>query len=140
MKTLRSTFGMFMFGFLLLSTAATMQSCNKFDKVGLDNATNLMASLSDLMGKATGKYASNSDAIKKVSDALSAAVQHAQARKNNKEIAASWKALQDELVNPFLARWKEKGMLDKDVVKEASAQVTSSLEAIKKAELSRKKK
>ncbi len=140
MKTLRTTLSSLLFGLLLLGATSTMQSCNKFDKVGLDNATNLATSLTDLMGKAaTSKFSANSDAIKNVTDALANAVKHAESVKKNKEIASSWTTLQNELVLPFLARWKDKGMLDKDVVKEATAQVTKSLEAIKKAELARKK-
>lgn len=139
MKPFSSTFNAWMIGFLILS-AATMQSCTKFDKVGLDNATNLSSDLSSLMSKAsTSKYTANTEAIKKVSDALASAVQHAEGVKRNKEIASSWTTLQDDLVIPFLARWKEKGMLDKDVVRESTAQVSKSLDAIKKAELARKK-
>ncbi len=138
MKTFRNTLSSLMFGFLLLTAASTIQSCSKFDKIGFDNAANLTNSLPELMSKATGKYSANTDAIKKVSDALANAVKHAESRKKNKEIAESWKTLQNELVNPFLARWKEKGMLDKDLVKESTAQVSKSLEAIKKAELARK--
>jgi len=139
MKTFRNTLSSLMFGFLLFSAASTTQSCNKFDQLGLDNATNLATSLTDLMGKAaTSKYSANSDAIKKVSDALTSAVKHAESRKKNKEIASSWATLQSELVTPFLARWKEKEILNKDVVSEATAQVTKSLEAIKKAEMARK--
>lgn len=116
-----------------------MQSCTKFDKIGLDNATNLATSLTELMGKATGKYTAHTDAIQQVSTALSNAVKHAESRKKNLEIAEAWKTLQNDLVAPFLTRWKEKGSLDKDFVKEATTQVAKSLEAIKKAELARKK-
>lgn len=139
MKTFHSILNSWMFGFLLLGAASAMQSCTKFDKVGLDNATNLSTELTSLMSKAsTSKYTSNTEATKKVSDALAKAVQHAESVKRNKEIATSWTTLQDDLVIPFLARWKDKGMLDKDVVKESTAQVTKSLEAIKKAEMARK--
>jgi hypothetical protein len=118
---------------------STQQSCTKFDKTGLENASNLASSLTELMAKApTSKFSANSEAIKKVSDALTSAVSHAENKKNNQEIAGAWKTLQNELVTPFLSRWKEKGMLDADVVKFASAQVAKSLEAIKKAELARK--
>lgn len=138
MKTFRTTLTWLLCGFLL---ASTMQSCSpKFDKIGLDNCTNLMSSLSDLIGKsATSKYSANSDAIKKASDALDSAVKHAEGVKKNKEIAEAWKTLQNDLVTPFLTRWKEKGMLDKEVAKESAAQIAKSLEAIKKAEMSKKK-
>lgn len=139
MKTFRNTLTTTMFGLLLLGTASMTQSCNRFDKEGYGNATNLATALTDLMAKATGKYSSHADAINKVKDALSKAVSHAAGRKNNAEIATAWKTLQDELVAPFLNRWKDKEMLDKDYVKEAAAQVNRSLEAIKKAELARKK-
>jgi hypothetical protein len=126
-------------GLLLVGATASLQSCTKFDKIGLDNATNLGTSLSELMGKATGKYTAHTDVIQQVSTTLSNAVKHAESRKKNLEIAEAWKTLQNDLVAPFLARWKEKGSLDKDFVKEATAQVNKSLEAIKKAELARKK-
>ena len=135
-KTLKTNVLPFALGFLLFSA---MQSCSKFDKVGLDNVTNLSTALSELMGKATGKYSANTAAITKVTAALDSAVKHAAGVKKNTEIAEAWKTLQTDLVAPFLARWKEKGMLDKDVVKEATTQVTKSLEAIKKAEMAKKK-
>ena len=137
MKAFRNTLHTLMLGFLLLGVAG-LQSCSTFDKVGLDNATNLSTTLTELMGKATSKYSSQSDAVQKVTSALDAAVKYAQGVKNNTEIAQSWKSLQSEIVAPFFARWKEKGTLDKDFIKEATAQVTKSLEAIRKAELSRK--
>jgi len=139
MKTFRNTLNAWMFGLLLLGTASIMQSCNRFDKVGLGNATNLATELTDLMSKATSKYTNHTAAVDKAKSSLSKAVSHANSRKNNKEITAAWQTLQDELVIPFLDRWKDKGTLDKDFVKEASAQVSKSLEAIKKAELARKK-
>lgn len=139
MKSLRNLFQAFTLGLLLVGTCTGLQSCQKFDKIGLENATNMATTLSDLMGKATGKYSANTEAIKKASDALAIAVKHAETKKKNKEIAEAWRTLQNDLVTPFLARWKEKGMLDKDFVKEATAQVTKSLEAIKKAEMARKK-
>lgn len=139
MRTFRNTLNTLMFGFLLLGAASMTQSCNRFDNVGLGNATNLATALSDLMAKATSKYSGHTEAINKVKDALSKAVSHAAGRKNNTEIATAWKTLQDELVTPFLDRWKDKETLDKDYVREATAQVSKSLEAIKKAELARKK-
>lgn len=139
MRTFRSTLNTLMFGFLLLGATSLTQSCNRFDNIGYGNATNLATALTDLMAKATGKYDNNTEAISKVKDGLTKAVSHAAGRKNNKEIATAWQTLQDDLVTPFLDRWKDKGMLDKDYVKEATAQVSKSLEAIKKAELARKK-
>ncbi len=136
---MRNSLHALLLGLLLLGATGTMQSCTKFDKIGLDNATNLATSLTELMGKATGKYTAHTDAIQQVSNAVSNAVKHAESRKRNLEIAEAWKTLQNDLVAPFLARWKEKGSLDKDFVKEATTQVSKSLEAIKKAELARKK-
>ena len=103
MKTLRSSLNSLMFGFLLLGAANTMQSCTKFDKLGLDNATNLSASLTELMSKAaTSKFSANSDGIKKVTDALNNAVKHAEGKKKNQAIAESWKTLQNGV---FAASW-----------------------------------
>lgn len=139
MKTIHKSLYSMVFGLFLLGASSTIQSCSKFDKVGLENATNLSTSLSELMSKsASSKYSANADAIKKVTESLSNAVKHAESVKKNMEIASAWTSLQNELVLPFLSRWKEKGMLDADYVKAATEQVSKSLEAIKKAEQSRK--
>lgn len=137
MKTLYNKLCWLALGLLLVAAPACSA---KFDKTGLDNVTNLSTALSDLMGKAaTSKFSAQSDAIKKVSADLDKAVQYAAGKKKNKEVAEAWKTLQNDLVTPFLDRWKEKGMLDKDFVKESTAQVTKSLDAIKKAEMAKKK-
>ena len=128
------------FGLVLFSVTTTMQSCSaKFDQVGLDNVTNLGGQLTQLMGKATEPFGKHSESVTKLLGDLSAAVTHAASQKKNDEIAKSWKILNDELAVPFFDRWKEKGILDKDYVKEAAGQVGKSLDAIKKAEMAKKK-
>lgn len=128
------------FGLVLFSVTTTMQSCSaKFDQVGLDNVTNLGGQLTQLMGKATEPYGKHSESVTKLLGDLSAAATHAAGQKKNDEIAKSWKILNDELATPFFNRWKEKGILDKDYVKEAAGQVGKSLDAIKKAEMAKKK-
>jgi len=127
-------------GFVLFSTTTTMQSCSpQFDQMGLDNVTNLGNKLTDLMAKAIEPFGNHSSAVSKLLEDLGKAADHAAGQKSNKEIANSWKTLKDELAAPFFNRWKEKGKLDKDVVKESVGQVGKSLDAIKKAELSKKK-
>lgn len=138
MKTIlpffRSTPLLLALGLLVFSTTPLLQSCAAApDPVGLQNATNLSTRLTTLMGKATEAFSKHSDDIKKVSADLLKAEEHAAAQKKNAEIASSWKILRTEQVEPFLLRWKE-GKLDKDFVKEATAQVQKSLDAIKKAE------
>ena len=128
------------FGLVLFSVTTTMQSCSaKFDQVGLDNVTNLGGQLTQLMGKATEPFGKHSEAVTKLLGDLGGAVTHAAGQKKNDEIAKSWKILTDELAVPFFDRWKEKGILDKDYVKEAAGQVGKSLDAIKKAEMAKKK-
>lgn len=130
----------FTFGLLLFGMASTMQSCSPgFDQVGLDNVTNLGGQLTQLMGKATEPYGKHSDSVSKLLGDLSAATTHAAGQKRNDEVAKSWKILNDELATPFFNRWKEKGILDKDYVKESVGQVGKSLDAIKKAEMAKKK-
>lgn len=132
---------LFSLGFLLFSaTTTTMQSCSpKFDSVGLDNVTNLGGQLTQLMGKAIEPYGKHSDSVSKILSDLDGAVAHAAGQSHNDEIAKSWKVLNDELAKPFFSRWKEKGLLDKDYVKEAAGQVGKSLDAIKQAEMAKKK-
>lgn len=128
------------FGLVLFSVTSTMQSCTpKFDQIGLDNVTNLGGQLTQLMGKAVEPFGKHSAAATKMLEDLSAAATHAAGQKRNKEIAQSWKILNDELATPFFNRWKEKGILDKDYVKEAVGQVGKSLDAIKKAEMAKRK-
>ncbi len=127
-------------GFLLFSTTTTLQSCAPvYDALGVQNLTDLSKILPDLMGKAVKPFSENKDAVTQVMTKLNDTYTHAAAIKGNKEIAQSWKILKDEIATPFFDRWKEKGKLDKDFVAEATKQVTKSLEAIKKAEMSKKK-
>lgn len=127
-------------GLVLFSVTTTMQSCSpQFDQIGLDNVTNLGGQLTQLMGKATEPFGKHSSAVTKLLEDLGGAVTHATSQKRNKEIGQSWKILSDELAKPFFDRWKEKGILDKDYVKEAVGQVGKSLDAIKKAEMAKKK-
>lgn len=127
-------------GLVLFSVTTTMQSCSpQFDQIGLDNVTNLGGQLTQLMGKATEPFGKHSASVTKLLEDLGGAVTHAASQKRNKEIGQSWKILNDELAKPFFDRWKEKGILDKDYVKEAVGQVGKSLDAIKKAEMAKKK-
>ena len=86
----------------------------------------------------TATYSSNKTEIDAVAAELMKAEQHAADQKRNTEIANSWKILRTEQVEPFLLRWKD-GKLDKEFVKEATAQVQKSLAAIKKAEQNKNK-
>lgn len=127
-------------GLVMFSVTSTMQSCSaKFDQVGLDNVTNLGGQLTQLMGKATEPFGKHSESVSKILSDLGSAATHAAGQKRNGEIAQQWKILNDELATPFFNRWKEKGILDKDYVKESVGQVGKSLDAIKKAEMAKKK-
>ncbi len=127
-------------GFLLFSTTPLLQSCSSsYDAMGMQNVTNLSTKLTTLMGKASGtNYDTNKSEITAVTADLKKAEDHCAMQKRNKEIANSWQILRTEQVEPFLTRWKE-GKLDKDFVKEATAQVQKSLDAIKKAEQAKSK-
>jgi hypothetical protein len=127
------------FGLVLFATTTTMQSCSpSFDQAGLDNITNTGGQLTQLMAKATEPFGKHADSVTDVLDRLTKAGAHSAGQKRNSEIAKSWKILTDELATPFFNRWKEKGILDKDYVKEAVGQVGKSLDAIKKAEMAKK--
>jgi len=127
-------------GFLLFATTPLLQSCSSsYDAVGMQNVANLSTKLTTLMGKAsTSTYDTNKSEITEVAADLKKAEEHGAMQKRNQEIANSWQILRTEQVEPFLTRWKE-GKLDKDFVKEATAQVQKSLDAIKKAEQAKRK-
>ena len=127
-------------GFVMFSTMTTMQSCSAaFDQMGLDNITNIGGKLTDLMAKATEPYGKHEAAVKSILNDITKAADHAAGQKKNKSVADSWIILKNDLVTPFFDRWKSKGVLDKDVVKESVGQVGKSLDAIKKAEMAKKK-
>ena len=129
------------FGLILFSASTlTMQSCSPgFDQIGLDNVTNIGSRMTELMGKATEPFGKHASAVTSLLGDLGKATEHAAGQKKNKEIAESWKILTNDLATPFFDRWKEKGILDKDFVKESVGQVGKSLDAIKKAEMAKKK-
>jgi hypothetical protein len=141
MKTLLLSFKPFLFFFLLgFVVVTTTQSCSpRFDPTGSDYAKTLGATASTLMAKATGEYSSNEKAANDFLAELGKAQEHAASIKRNKEIAQMWKILKDDLAAPFFNRWKEKGKLDKDFVKESITQVTKSFDSIKRAESAKKK-
>ena len=126
-------------GLFVFASVTNMACAPRFDQTALDNVTNLSTLLPGLMAKATSTFDSQSADIKKTNDALDKAVAHANATKRNKSIATSWNTLKNDLVAPFLARWKEKGKLDGPFIKEATAQVVKALDAIKNAEKGKKK-
>ncbi|MCB0528108.1 MAG: hypothetical protein KDC61_11445 [Saprospiraceae bacterium] len=131
---------MLCFGFVLVSAMTTFQACSPaFDQAGLDNVTNLGSKLTDLMAKATEPYGKHEVAVNALRTELGLAAEHAASQKRNKEIAEAWMALKNELATPFFDRWKEKGLLNIEVIKESVGQVGKSIDAIKKAELAKRK-
>ncbi len=135
MKTFRTPPLLLLLGLLISSTTPLFQSCSSpYDAMGMQNVTNLSSKLVALMSKAaTSTYDTNKSTIETVTADLKTAEEHCATKKRNQEIGNSWKILRTEQVEPFLTRWKA-GILDKDFVKEATAQVQKSFDAIKKAE------
>jgi len=127
-------------GLLCLGAMTALPSCLAgYDAPSMQNLTNISDKLPALMGKATEAYSKHeADATSLLSD-IGKAAAHSASLKKNKEVAESWKILQNDLVTPFFTRWKDKGKLDKDFIKEATMQVTKSLDAIKRAESAKKK-
>ena len=122
------------------ASLTTIPSCMApYDAMGMEYATSISTKLPAVMEKATEAYSKNEADVKSVTADLDKATSHAATMKKNKEVAESWRVLQNDLVAPFFARWKEKGKLDKDFIKEAVMQVNKSLAAIKKAETAKKK-
>jgi hypothetical protein len=127
-------------GLSIAASATLLPSCMAaYDAMGTENVSTISTKLPALMGKATEAYSKHEADVTMLSSDLDKAVSHAASMKKNKEVAESWRLLQNDLVAPFLARWKEKGKLDKDFIKEATTQVTKSLDAIKRAEMAKKK-
>jgi hypothetical protein len=135
--TLFPTAPLFAWVFLLgisLFFTVSQSACSKPDPVGIANATNMNTDLVSLMKKGTESYSTHATAITKVQADIEKAYEHAKSGKRNKEITESWRLLRDDITNPYFARWKEKGKLDKDFINEQVKTATKSLEAILKAE------
>jgi predicted RNase H-like nuclease len=126
---------------LLLSTPLTFQSCSaRYDLTSVSNVSNIAAKLPALMGKATGKYSDNESSVTSLMSDLTKAYEHSAGLKKNKEIANQWLIMKNELAQPFFDRWKDKGKLDNDFIKEAVKQVKGGMDAIEKAEKAKQKK
>ncbi len=134
----RITWVLFSLG--LFISMSSMVCSPRYDAVGAQNATNLATKTLELMGKGTEPFSKNSTAVTSLFSDLTNAYDHATKVKKNTEIASAWKTLKDELMTPFFDNWKAKGKLDKDFIKESVKQVTTSFDAIKKAEEAKRKK
>jgi predicted RNase H-like nuclease len=125
---------------VLLNSSVVFQSCSsKYDMTSVSNVSNIATKLPALMGKATGKYSENEGSITSMMADITKAYDHSAGLKKNKEIANQWLIFKNELAQPFFDRWKDKGKLDKDFIKEAVSQVKGGLDAIEKAEKAKKK-
>lgn len=128
-------------GLFLGNMSLGLQSCAsaKFDQKALDNVTMLAQKLPALMEKATKPYKDSESEATVLLKSISDAQAYAAGIKKNKEIAEQWRILRDDLVQPYLNRWKEKGKLDKDFVAPAVKQVKDALASIERAEKAKKK-
>ncbi|MCA0238903.1 MAG: hypothetical protein LCH81_21195 [Bacteroidetes bacterium] len=127
-------------GLSIAASAALLPACMApYDAMGTEYVNSISTKLPALMNKATEAYSKHETEVSSLNSELDKVVAHAASMKKNKEVAESWRLLQTDLVAPFIARWKDKGKLDKDFIKEATMQVTKSLDAIKRAEAAKKK-
>lgn len=129
---------MLFWGLLL---ASGLSSCvgARFDQVALDNASGLSTQLPALMDKATSTYATHETEAQSLLTKVTEAYNHALSTKKNKDVAEQWRILRDDLVQPFMTRWKDKGKLDKDFINIAGKQVKDALASIARAEKAKPK-
>jgi hypothetical protein len=107
----------------------------RFDGVALSNVTSIRNDLPTVLSTAATKpYKDAEKDVTKVLDKIEKGYSHAQATKKNQDVAEQWRLLRDEMVQPFVTRWKEKGKLDKDFVGPAVKQVQDALAAIERTE------
>lgn len=117
-----------------LTTGITSCVGARFDQTALENANMLSEKLPALMDKAIKPFKDNETEVNALIKSLNDAYDRANATKKNKEVAEQWRIVRDDMVKPFMDRWKEKGKLDKDFIKAATTQVKDSLAAIARAE------
>jgi len=128
-------------GLMLAGLSAGLTSCvgARFDQVALDNTTALSTQLPALMSKATGAFATHEAEAQSLLTKITDAYNHALSTKKNKDVAEQWRILRDDLVQPFITRWKESGKLSKAVVDVSTNQVKDALASITRAEKAKPK-
>lgn len=127
--------------FFALGLMLTVQTgCSpKFDQFAYENVKKLGTELPKLMNLASKPYTQQQEQVALVKKMLMEAESYTTTSKRNKDLTEAYRILSRDLVEPYLARWQEKGTLDKDFIKQAVMQVTSSLDAIERAEKSKRK-
>jgi hypothetical protein len=125
-----------------LSLPMGLQSCVglRSDPVSISNVADISKMLPDLLSKAaTSSFKDNESAVNGLTTKITNAYEHAKGIKKNNEIAEQWRVLRDELVQPFVINWKDKGKLDKDFVTQFVKQIKDALASIERAEKSKRK-
>lgn len=126
---------------LLFIALLGFASCSApFDKVGYEQATNLKSSVISLMNEASKPYTTYGVEAERLRTELQKAEERAALIKNNKEVAAAWRELNNQVVSPFLSKWQRDGSLNPVLVQESVRICSNSFDAILRAEESKKKR
>jgi hypothetical protein len=116
-------------------------SCSAaFDKVGYEQATNLKTAVLSLMDQASKPYAAHGVEVERVRTELKKSEERAALIKNNKEVAAAWRELNNQVVGPFFSKWQRDNALNPVLVQESVRICSNSFDAILRAEEAKKKR
>lgn len=121
---------------LLLLGLLTSCAGVRYDRVAWDNVNGIIHEVPTLLDHAAqDPYSKHETAVNKALEKINTGYTHAAATKKNQDVAEQWRVLRDEMVVPFVNRWKEKGgKLDKDFVTPATKQIKDALLAIERTE------
>ncbi len=128
----------FFFSLSLILTVHT--GCSpKFDQFAYENVRKLQTELPKVMNLATKPYLQHEEHVAFAKKMLIDAESYTTTAKRNKDLTEAYRILSRDLVEPFFSRWKEKETLDREFIHQAVKQVTNSLDAIERAEKSKRK-
>lgn len=106
----------------------------RYSPAAVETVRKISTALPALMEKATAPYDNHKADVDALIAELDKAQSDAAAIKRNKEVAEQWRLLRDDVVKPYVNRWKEKGALSAALVKPAVESAKKSLASILRAE------
>lgn len=129
------------FALILAAGCLLVPACSPcYQMTSVEKTEKINTNLPALMQKASNTtYESVEAQWVLLKNDIDSAIDAAKAVKRNKDVAEMWRIFRDEQVNVFAERWKEKGKLDKDFVKEYTNSVKKSLASILRAEKEKRK-
>ena len=116
--------------FLLLSCAPLI---GPYSPTAYENATSLKAETLALMDKATQPYSEHEEEIERLKVEIDKAYEYVNGIQSNSISARQWEILKNpdgDLLGKFFLRWKERGTLSEDFIREFKRNIADAFDLI----------